>query len=44
MKKNNYLPVLLCLSILIQCLLLPVSATAVTPSDPSENSFSEALK
>ena len=44
MKKNNYLPVLLCLSILIQCLLLPVSATAVTPSDPSENSFSEAFE
>ena len=30
MKKNNLLSTLLCLAVLLQCLLLPVSATAVT--------------
>lgn len=33
MKKFNYLPVLLCLSVLLQCLLLPVSAAAVNPTE-----------
>jgi len=40
MKKINYLSILLCLSILLQCLLLPVSATAADIMDLSEDGVS----
>lgn len=36
MKKNKFLSVLLCLPILLQCLLMPVSATEMNESDPSD--------
>ena len=35
MKKISYLSALLCLSVFLQCLLLPVSATAVDPTEAS---------
>ncbi len=35
MKKNNYLSVLLCLSIFLQCLLLPVAATTADATEPA---------
>ena len=46
MKKNNYLILLMCVSVLLQCLLLPVSAAAVDPTIPAEtavNTVSPAL-
>lgn len=36
MKKNNYLSILLCLSVFLQCFLLPVSATEPEPAAVSE--------
>lgn len=45
MKKNSYLSILLCLTILLQCLLLPVSAAAanatVTEAIPDQEASSE---
>lgn len=43
MKKNNTIPILLCLLILLQCLLIPVSATAIELSDPAEPAFTDDL-
>lgn len=39
MKKNKFLSVLLCLSIFMQCLLIPVSATEVAETDSSEGTL-----
>lgn len=43
MKKFNYLPVLLCLSVLLQCLLLPVSAAAVNPTETNGNGLAAEI-
>ena len=36
MKKNNYLSILLCLSIFLHCLLIPAYATAADPAEVSD--------
>ena len=38
MKKINYLSMLLCLSVFLQCLLFPVYATAADPAEVSDDS------
>ena len=43
MRKNNYLSILLCLSLLLQCLLIPVSATAPDPTMPVQDAFAADL-
>ena len=43
MRKNNYLSMLLCLSLLLQCLLIPVSATAPDPTMPVQDAFAADL-
>ena len=43
MRKNNYLSMLLCLSLLLQCLLIPVSATAPDPTMPVQDVFAADL-
>lgn len=43
MKKFSYLPVLLCLSVLLQCLLLPVSAAAVNPTETIGNGLAAEM-
>ena len=43
MRKNNYLSMLLCLSLLLQCLLIPVSATAPDPTVPIQDAFAADL-
>lgn len=37
MKKNNYLLFLLCLSVLLQCILVPVAATAVESTETANS-------
>lgn len=39
MKKINYISILLCVSLLLQCFLLPVCATAVEDADMTEGGF-----
>lgn len=43
MRKNNYLSMLLCLSLLLQCMLIPVSATAPEPTMPVQDAFAADL-
>ena len=43
MRKNKYLSILLCLSLLLQCLLIPVSATAPDPTMPVQDAFAADL-
>ncbi len=43
MKKNSFLSVLLCLLLLMQCLLLPVSATTANATDQTEAGVSDML-
>ena len=44
MKKNNYLSLLLCLSVLLQCILLPVAATAVDAAEGADNGLVTAAE
>ena len=39
MKKINYISILLCVCLLLQCFLLPVCATAVEDADMTEGGF-----
>ena len=43
MKKNNHLAILLCLSLLLQCLLLPASATGAEIPEMTENGLTGEL-
>ena len=44
MKKNRLFSMLLCLSVLLQCLLLPVTAATENPEDSSDNElFSDVI-
>lgn len=44
MKKINYLSFLLCLSVLLQCLLVPATATAVDTAENADNGFAAAAE